>query len=244
MGFVKPAERPINTANYAAEVCQKPERAEAVALYIQHVLLHERVFPMPMQWPTYAWYSPQSPNYIDLGTDCGPMGGCWDTSYFHSVQALERVGLQEAIQRAVLRRAEVIHRDGDCLEYFRPDGTVDYSRHFVRSGYIVSGTAHVAAIIEGLFGVTPAKVGFEELNLRPNLPLYRRHRHSQFPSPWAQRDNRLTIALGPKGRLEMTVRCKRYRDAVAESQRDWRPGPCTVAGGSGGPSCYGPLGRH
>lgn len=195
-----------STAQYAAEVCDRPERVAAVGRYLHQALINDHVFPMPMQWPTYAWYSASSPNYADLGDECGPMGGCWDTSYFHCVQALERLGLQQALQRAVLRRAEVIHRDRDCLEYYRPDGTYDQSRHFVRDGYVVSATAHLSAIIEGLFGVTPAAPDFAEVNIRPNLPLYRRHRHSTFPSPWAGRDNRLTVRLGRRGVLELVVR--------------------------------------
>jgi len=70
----------------------------------------------------------------------------------------------------------------------------------------VSATAHIASIIEGLFGITPAKTGFSEVNIRPNLPLYRRHRHSTHPSEWSGRDNRISVNLGVRGRFEMTVR--------------------------------------
>jgi hypothetical protein len=101
----------------------------------------ERVFPMPTRYPTYAWYSPASPNGIDMGDDCGRIGGAWDTPYFHCVQLLERLGCQEALQRAVFRRAEVIHREQDCLESYRLDGTVDHARFFNRDQYILTSAA-------------------------------------------------------------------------------------------------------
>ena len=190
---------------YAAEVCNIPERVKAVGRVLEHALLKERVFPMPTRYPTYSWYSPHHPNGVDMGDDCGQIGGAWDTPYFHCVELLERLGLQKALQRAVLRRAEVIHRDGDCLESYYQDGTVDDTRFYNRDQYIVSGTAHLAAIVEGLFGITPAKTGFAEVNLRPNLPLYRRYRHTTHPSDWSGRDNRISVLLGSRGRFDMTI---------------------------------------
>jgi hypothetical protein len=141
-----------------------------------------------------------------MGEDCGQIGGAWDTPYFHCVQALTRVGLQQALQRAILRRAEVAVRDGDFLESYRLDGTVDNAVFFNRDEYVVSATAHVTSIIEGLFGVTPNKIGFAEINIRPNLPIYRAHRHTSQPSPWADRDNRLRVRLGQAGELDLVVR--------------------------------------
>ena len=123
-------------------------------------MLKDRVFPMPTRWPTYSWYSPANPNGVDMGDDCGQIGGAWDTPYFHCVELLSRLGLQQAVQRAVFRRAEVIHRDQDCLESYYLDGTVDHTRFYNRDQYIVSATAHLSAIIEGLFGITPARDGF------------------------------------------------------------------------------------
>jgi len=169
-------------------------------------LTRERCFPMPQYFPTFSWYSPEHPNGVDMGEDCGQLGGAWDTPYFHCVQVLERVGLQQALQRAILRRAEAAVRDGDFLESYRLDGTVDHSVFFNRDEYVVSATAHLTAIIEGLFGVTPAKIAFREINIRPNLPLYRTHRHSMHPSPWAECDNRLRVRLGHVGRLDLVVR--------------------------------------
>ena len=39
-----------------------------------------------------------------------------------------------------------------------------------RDRYGISAAAHMAAIIEGLFGITPAGFGFDEINIHPNLP--------------------------------------------------------------------------
>lgn len=191
---------------YAAEACELPERIKAVGRVLNRALLEDRVFPMPTRWPTYSWYSPSHPDGADVGEYSGMLGGAWDTPYFHCVELLARLGLQQAVQRAVFRRAEVIHRDQDCLESYYPDGTVDHTRFYNRDRYIVSATAHLASIVEGLFGVTPARTGFAEVNICPNLPFYRRHRHTQHASAWAGRDNRIRIALGLRGRLDMTLR--------------------------------------
>ncbi len=191
---------------YAAEVCGLPERVKAVGRVLEHALLADGVFPLPTRYPLYTWYAPSHPNYNDAGDDCGPLGSAWDTPYFHCVQTLERLGLQKALQRAVFRRAEVIHRDNDCLEHYCLDGAVDHTRYYCRDRYIVGGTAHLSALIEGLFGITPARPGFAEVNLRPNLPLFRRYHHSSHPSDWSGRDNRICVNLGLRGRLEMVVR--------------------------------------
>jgi hypothetical protein len=86
------------------------------------------------------------------------------------------------------------------------DGTVDHAIFFNRDEYVVSATAHLTAIIEGLFGVTPAAIGFQAINIQPNLPLYRVHRHTMHPSPWAERDNKLAIHLGTAQDVRDTVR--------------------------------------
>ena len=192
--------------HYSAELCAYPERVRQVGRVLHDALTRERCFPMPLFFPTFSWYSPESPNGVDMGEDCGQIGGAWDTPYFHCVQALSRAGQQQALQRAILRRAEVAVRDDDFLESYRLDGTIDNAIFFNRDEYVVSATAHLAAIIEGLFGVTPAKIGFQEINIQPNLPLYRAHRHTIHPSPWAERDNRLSVRLGAAGRLDLVVR--------------------------------------
>ena len=191
---------------YAAEACEIPERVNAVGRVLCRALLKDRIFPMPTHYPVYSWYSPAHPNGVDMGEDCGQIGGAWDTPYFHCVELLARLGLQEAVQRAILRRAEAVHRDQDCMESFRLDGTVDNARFCNRDEYIVSATAHLSAIIEGLFGITPAKTGFAEVNIRPNLPFYRKHRHTVNPSQWSGRDNAIGVNLGPGKQLHLKVR--------------------------------------
>lgn len=192
--------------HYAAEACEIPERVRSVGRIINKVILKDQVFPMPTRYPVYAWYSPANPNGIDMGEDCGQLGGAWDTPYFHCVQVLEKLGLQEALQRAVFRRAEVTYRDRDCLESYRLDGTIDDTRFCNRDEYIVSATAHLSSIIEGLFGITPAGTGFAEVNIRPNLPLYRRHRHTSHPSEWSGRDNKISVMLGEGRKLNLVIR--------------------------------------
>ena len=205
-GLCEESRETDQVPHYAAEACKIPERVKAVGRVVSEAILKHRAFPMPTRYPTYAWYSPSNPNGVDMGDDCGQIGGAWDTPYFNCVQILERLGLQEAIQRAVLRRAEVIYRDQDCLESYRLDGTVDHARFYNRDRYVVSATAHLSSIIEGLFGVTPAKGSFAEVNIRPNLPLYRRHRHTSHPSEWSGRDNKINITLGEGRKVNMVIR--------------------------------------
>jgi hypothetical protein len=200
---------------YVANACENHERIKSVGRVINRAIIHDYVFPMPTRYPTYAWYSPSNPNGIDQGEDCGQLGGSWDTPYYHCVQLLNLLGLQKAIQRAVFRRAEVIYRDNDCLESYRLDGTVDHTYFYNRDEYIVSATAHIASIIEGLFGITPAKTGYDEVNIHPNLPLYRRHRHTTHASDWTNRDNKLNIYLGNGGRFELVI----HYDEDAEELR-------------------------
>jgi len=114
------------------------------------------VFPMPIFYPPYTWYSPGHPNYIDHGDAKSVIGGAWDTPYFHCVELLREAGLVDTLELAVRKRAEAIVRDGDCIEWYHLDGTVDNATGFHRDRYLVSATAQIAATIEGLFGVTPA----------------------------------------------------------------------------------------
>ena len=191
---------------YAAEMPVAPERQRCVARWLDHALVGDRVFPMPIFYPTYAWYSPDNPNYIDHGASKSVLGGAWDTSYFHCVALLREAGLGEALELAVRRRAEAIARDGDCIEWYHLDGTVDDATGMHRDRYLVSATAQLAATIEGLFGVTPAAPNFAAINVAPALPLFRRYRHTRPPAPYAERDNTLRVTLPEGRRLELTVR--------------------------------------
>jgi hypothetical protein len=191
---------------YAAEMPVDSERRRCVARWLDRALVHDRVFPMPIQYPPYAWYSPEHPNYIDHGRAKSVLGGAWDTSYLHCISLLREAGLVEALELAVRKRAEATVRDGDCVEWYHLDGTVDNATGMHRDRYLVSATAQIAATIEGLFGVTPAAPNFAEINLAPSLPLFRRYRHTRPPAPFAERDNTLRVTLPEGRRLEFTVR--------------------------------------
>ncbi|HEY3397644.1 MAG TPA: hypothetical protein VGM19_08300 [Armatimonadota bacterium] len=191
---------------YAAEMPVDPERRRCVARWLDHALVQDRVFPMPFNYPPYAWYSPDHPNYIDHGRAKSIIGGAWDTSYLHCVTLLREAGCVEALELAVRKRAEAIARDQDCIEWYHLDGTTDDATGMHRDRYLVSATAHLAATIEGLFGVTPAAPGFAEINFAPSLPLFRRHRHTRPPAPHAERDNTLRVTLPEGRRLEFTLR--------------------------------------
>ncbi|HEY3416437.1 MAG TPA: hypothetical protein VGM23_06090 [Armatimonadota bacterium] len=194
------------TPHYAALGQIADERRRCVARWLDRALWHDRVFPMPVSYPPYAWYSPEHPNYIDHGRDKSVIGGAWDTPYFHCIELLREAGLVETLELAVRKRAEAITRDGDCIEWYHLDGTVDNATGMHRDRYLVSATAQIAATVEGLFGVTPAAPGFAEMNIAPALPLFRRHRHTIYPSPFADRDNTLRVTLPGGRRLDVTLR--------------------------------------
>jgi hypothetical protein len=194
------------TPYYAAEGKIAVDRRNSVARWIDHALWNDRVFPMPIFYPPYAWYSPEHPIYIDGGRETFVLGGAWDTAYFHCVELLREAGLTDTLELAVRKRAESIVRDGDCTEWYYLDGTIDTARGYHRDRYLVCATAQIAATIEGLFGVTPAAPHFTEINIAPALPLFRRHRHSGSPSRYAGKANTLRVTL-PEGRkLEMSIR--------------------------------------
>ena len=191
---------------YAAEGGIASDRLNSVARWIDNALWHDRTFPMPIFYPPYTWYSPGHPNYIDHGERMSVLGGAWDTPYFHCVELLREAGLVDTLELAVRKRAEAIVRDGDCIEWYYPDGTIDNARGYHRDRYLVSATAQIAATIEGLFGVTPAAAHFAEINIAPALPLFRRHRHTAPPAPFAERENTLSITLPEGGRLDLAIR--------------------------------------
>ena len=80
----------------------------------------------------------------------------------------------------------------DCREWYMPDGTNKH--HFPsRERYGISAAAHVSAIIEGLFGITPAKFGFDEINIWPAIPLN-----------WADKPATIRVTLPGGGFLKYT----------------------------------------
>ena len=57
--------------------------------------------------------------------------------------------------------------------------------------YGISAAAHIAAIIESLFGITPVHFGFDEINIHPNLPV-----------KWAGKTSTIRATLPGNGYLE------------------------------------------
>lgn len=159
------------TPYYAAVVSGNFSRGARIAEYAQKVLLDYQVFPMPLQYPTYTWIvdNPDDPEngllyhspYIFVP------GGCWEESYYNCVRAWSRYGLVTPVYEAVKRRSAAYVRDQDCWEWFSQNGEIGRG---ARDRYGISASAHISAIIEGLFGITPGRFGFSELNIQPNFP--------------------------------------------------------------------------
>ncbi|HVX67973.1 MAG TPA: hypothetical protein VHA11_15275 [Bryobacteraceae bacterium] len=204
------------TPYYAAVVSGNSGRAAEAARYARKVLLEDRIFPMPLHYPTYCWVSP---NYgSPFGGICG---GAWEEAYYNCVRAWSHCRMLDAVQEAVRRRSEAHVRDRDCVEWYTHDG-----RPRGRDRYGISGMAHVSAIIEGLFGITPAGFGFDEVNIFPNLPV-----------KWAGRPASIQVALPGGGFLKYAWTCdldKRSIDVAFETDRPRKgnfrifvPGPVT-----------------
>jgi hypothetical protein len=170
------------TPYYASLRSGNHSRALKVAEYARKVLLEDGIFPMPLQYPPYSW---DSPNYA--GADTFIEGGCWEESYYNCVRAWSECGMLEALYEAVRRRSEAHARDGQCIEWYTQTKGIGRGR----DRYGISAAAHVSAIIEGLFGITPAKIGFGEINIRPNLP-----------AKWADQTSTVRVTLPHNGFLE------------------------------------------
>jgi hypothetical protein len=145
---------------YAAQVSGDFSRATRVAQYAQRVLLDYQVFPMPLEYPPYIWISE---NY---GPAYEGIGGCYEESYYNCVRAWSHCRMLTPLYEAIKRRSEAYVRDQDCREWYTHNG-----KSQGRDRYGISAAAHVSAIIEGLFGITPGRFGFSEIKIHPNFPL-------------------------------------------------------------------------
>jgi hypothetical protein len=191
------------TPYYAALLSGNPARAERVAAYARSVLLDRNLFPMPLDYPAYCWISP---NY---GSAYGGIpGGCWEEGYYNCVRAWSECKMLDAVYEAVRRRSEAHARDGDCIEWY----TQDKGAARGRDRYGISAAAHLAAIIEGLFGITPAGFGFDEINIWPNLP-----------AKWAGQSASIRVTLPGNGFLEYTHRFDAAKKRVTLSVVTDRP---------------------
>ena len=194
------------TPYYAALLSGNPSRAAKVAAYARSVLLDHSVFPMPLHYPAYCWISP---NYGDAYG--GIAGGCWEEGYYNCTRAWSQCKMLDAFYEAVRRRSEAHARDGDCIEWYRQDkGTA-----CGRDRYGISAAAHIAAIIEGLFGITPVRFGFDEINIHPNLP-----------AKWAGKTSTIRVTLPGDGLLEYSHLYDPAKKLITVSVTTDRPRSC------------------
>lgn len=158
------------TPFYVAKVCENTVRRESVAEYIYNIIEKDGVFPTPIQYPTYHFDGPAG-GYRDHGDTQFICGGSWGEAYYNTVILFEKVGMCDALYHSIKRRSDVHVRDKDILEWYFKDGTIDQVHAYHRDFYGVAAASHLCAIIEGLFGLYPSGISFEELNIRPNFPL-------------------------------------------------------------------------
>lgn len=191
------------TPYYSSIVSRNWSRAMRVAEYAQKVLFEYKIFPMPLQYPTYSWISP---NYTDPFSHIP--GGAWEESYYNCVRAWSHCRMLDAVYEAVRRRSEAQVRDKGCWESYTQDG-----HPHGRDRYGISAAAHISAVIEGLFGIVPSSFGFDEVDISPNLPM-----------EWAGRTPAsIQVALPGDGFLKYTWYCDlkaRTIDIHFESDRD------------------------
>jgi hypothetical protein len=150
------------TPYYSSIVSGDWSRAVCVANYARKVLLDYKIFPMPLDYPTYTWVSP---NYGDPFSHIP--GGAWEEAYYNCVRAWSHCRLLDAVYEAVRRRSEAQVRDESAWESYSHDG-----HPHGRDRYAISAAAHVNAIIEGLFGIVPTTFGFDEVDISPNMPIH------------------------------------------------------------------------
>lgn len=174
------------TPYYSSLISGNHARAVKVAEYARKVLLNYSIFPMPLHYPAYCWISPNYANAYG-----GIPGGCWEESYYNCVRSWSECKMLDALYEAIWRRSEAYARDGDCIEWY----TQDKGAARGRDRYGISAAAHVSAIIEGLFGITPAKIGFNEINIHPNLP-----------ATWTDQTSSVRVTLPNNGFLEYSHR--------------------------------------
>ena len=191
------------TPYYSSIVSGNWSRAVRVAEYARKVLHEYKIFPMPLEYPTYNWIGP---NYSDAFSHIP--GGAWEESYYNCVRAWSHCRMLDAVYEAVQRRSEAQVRDKGCWESYSQDG---HPRG--RDRYGISAAAHVSAVIEGLFGITPSGFGFNEVDISPNLPM-----------EWAGRaPASIQVALPGRGFLKYTWSCDlkaRTLDILFESDRE------------------------
>lgn len=171
------------TPYYAAFVGGNDSRGYKVADYARHVLMDNGIFPMPLSYPIYYWVCTNYPfeGFIP--------GGCWEEAYYNCVRAFSRYNMLDAVYAAVKRRSDAIAMEGRCMEWYSLNKGIGGGR----DQYGISAAGHLSAIVEGLFGITPVKFGFAEINIWPAMP----------PS-WAGQPASIAVTLPDSGFLKYT----------------------------------------
>ena len=179
------------TPYYAALIAGNDERGRKVAEHARHVLMDLQIFPMPLIYPSYHFAYKSGDGFVP--------GGCSEESYYNCVRAWAKYGMFDAVFAAIKRRSEAHVRDQDCLEWYMKDG----SRRGPRDRYGISAAAHVSAIIEGLFGITPRLFGFDEVNIWPAIP-----------AAWEGKPASIGVALPGGGFLKYTYLLDKEAQAI------------------------------
>jgi hypothetical protein len=171
------------TPYYAAFIAENDSRGQKVAEYARHVLMDDGIFPMPLTYPVYYWICPDYPfqGFVP--------GGCWEESYYNCVRAFSKFDMLDAVYASVKQRSDAIARDGRCMEWYTLKDGIGSGR----DRYGISAAGHLSAIIEGLFGITPAKFGFDEVNIWPAMP-----------ASWADQPATIAVTLPDGGYLKYT----------------------------------------
>ncbi len=96
------------TAYYAAVVNGNTSRAMEVGRYVRKILVDERVFPMPLQYPSYFWISECYRDPYGFVN-----GGCWEEAYYNCVRLWSHCRMLAPLYEAVRQRSEAYVRVGD-----------------------------------------------------------------------------------------------------------------------------------
>jgi hypothetical protein len=171
------------TPYYASFVAGNDSRGYKVANYARKVLMENNAFPMPLTYPIYYWVCTNYPvqGFIP--------GGCWEESYYNCIRAFSKYNMLDAVYAAVERRSESIARENVCMEWY----SLKQGTGGGRDRYGISAAGHLSAIVEGLFGITPTKFGFNEINIWPAIP-----------SIWADKPATISVTLPDDGFLKYT----------------------------------------
>lgn len=181
------------TPYYAAFVGGNDSRGHKVAEYARHVLMDNGVFAMPLSYPTYYWTCTNYPYHGFIS------GGCWEESYYNCVRAFSKYNMLDAAYAAIKRRSDAYAREGGCSEWF----TLKQGTGSGRDRYGIAAAGHLSAIIEGLFGITPTRFGFAEINIWPAMP-----------PTWADQPATIAVTLPDGGFLKYTYLFQPKRKTV------------------------------